>query len=363
MSEGTTKPKADGKSKDSSSISRFFLPAKRKRPVVAEEEAPNKPQDNNNVIDLLEDSESDTEEQVQFSKDSKSIGGVTQASPEFKDLAPEKDTQEVKEGHNAVLDVTTTTTTTGPAQAVSPADSEKGGQGVLPVDASPTESVEESKDVEEDPPEANPFAKFSFGGSSTSSTPVSFASWTNPKVTTKPSANATTTKQTTKAPKAKKSEYIRMKDIAQDEQERIVKKWHSLVDPEASLEDRRFQVLVAARIHARCQEGQVRKAMKELMTYFRENSAVGVLSVESMAAIEDPEVMVPCIRNLQYHNAKAKHLVKAAQEIKSQFRGKVPEDEFSLKQISGIGPVFADLLAFVNTKARHEEVAQREQQN
>ena len=102
--------------------------------------------------------------------------------------------------------------------------------------------------------------------------------------------------------------------------------------------------------------------MKLLVEFFRDHNGGGALSVESMAAVDDPDVMVPSIRNLQYHNTKAKHLVKAAQEIKSQFRGQVPEDEHSLKQITGIGPVLADLLAFVNTKERHHQAQQELQQ-
>ena len=163
--------------------------------------------------------------------------------------------------------------------------------------------------------------------------------------------------------------FVRMKDLSPEEQAKIVRKWHDMVvDKTASLHDRRFQVLVAARLHARCQEGQVRKAMKELHAHFAaaagadantidsqsSSASSSPLSVQSMAKA-DPEDFVKAITNLQYHNTKAKQLVLAAKEIKVRHGGKVPETEHSLKQISGIGPVFADLLAFVNTEAKHKE--------
>ena len=174
-------------------------------------------------------------------------------------------------------------------------------------------------------------------------------------------------------------DFVRMKDISPQEQAKIVRKWHDMVvDKTASLHDRRFQVFVAARLHARCQEGQVRKAMKALHAHFAAAAAAAAaadtanirsenkghqdsqsslsspLSVQSLAKA-DPESFVKAITNLQYHNTKAKQLVLAAKEIKIRHGGKVPEREHSLKQITGIGPVFADLLAFVNTEAKHKE--------
>jgi hypothetical protein len=45
--------------------------------------------------------------------------------------------------------------------------------------------------------------------------------------------------------------------------------------------------------------------------------------------------------------------VKDANKMKSQFAGMVPEDEHSLRQVTGVGKVFAGLLAFVNTRSAH----------
>ena len=154
--------------------------------------------------------------------------------------------------------------------------------------------------------------------------------------------------------KQQQKPWVKMKDYSVVEQERILQKWHSLVDPSAPLEDKRFQMLVAARLHARCQDKAVRKAMQELRNFF-ETTKASTLTVQTMAKIS-PDDFVPAIQNLQYYNTKAKHLVLAANEIQCRFDGLVPETEHSLKQITGIGPVMADLLAFINTRLRHEQV-------
>ena len=143
-----------------------------------------------------------------------------------------------------------------------------------------------------------------------------------------------------------KKEWIRVKDLPLAEQERITAKWHSFVIDGSSIEESRFQILVAARLHARCQEGPVRQAMAALRQQLLS------LSVPTMAQV-DPQTLHSVLSNLQYFRTKASHLVKAAQEIESQFAGQVPEQDSQLRQLTGIGPVFADLLAFVNTRAVH----------
>lgn len=146
----------------------------------------------------------------------------------------------------------------------------------------------------------------------------------------------------------KEYEWVKLKDLPAEEQQRVTKKWQSMADPEASLEVRRFQVLVAARLHARCREPSVRKAMASL------REALVELSVDEIAEA-DPEGLAQLITNLQFYNAKAKQIVKAAQEIKSRFGGVVPEDDHSLLQITGVGKIFADLLAFVNARSAYIE--------
>jgi adenine-specific DNA glycosylase len=47
-------------------------------------------------------------------------------------------------------------------------------------------------------------------------------------------------------------------------------------------------------------------------------------------------------------------MVQSAKEIQTRFGGEVPEDESALKDITGIGPVFANILATINTRAVHK---------
>jgi endonuclease III len=162
--------------------------------------------------------------------------------------------------------------------------------------------------------------------------------------------------------KKKTCEFIPMRSISKEEQDTITRKWHSMADPTAPLEVRRFQVLVAARLHARCQEPSVRKAMTVLREAFlpsqtttntTSEDGAGVLNVSTVARA-DPHVLALHLTNLQYYNIKAQHIVKAAQEIETEFQGVVPEDETSLLRLTGVGKVFADLLAFVNTREIHQ---------
>lgn len=210
----------------------------------------------------------------------------------------------------------------------------------------------------------NPFAKFAYAAAPTNDAPVvarstskdqnKQKSWkifsslsSKPKSTLNKKQPALKSSSTDSAPK--KDGFVRMKNLSKEEQERITRKWHSLADPTAPLEVRRYQVLLAARLHARCQEPTVRKAMEALQEAMPEG-----VTIQTMAAV-DPEVLATHISNLQFYNVKAQQVVKAAQEIQTRFGGKVPEDEWSLSQITGIGKCFADLLAFVNTREKHNE--------
>lgn len=143
------------------------------------------------------------------------------------------------------------------------------------------------------------------------------------------------------------TEFVKICDLDDKEQAAIVKKWHSMGDRNVSMEDNRFQILIAARLHARCKEATVRTAMQQLRQAFQ-----GELTVERMAQAS-PDDFSASIANLQYYPTKAKQLVQAANEIRTRYGGHVPEEEHELKKLSGIGPVLADVLAFVNTRAMH----------
>jgi endonuclease III len=227
-------------------------------------------------------------------------------------------------------------------------------RGELPP---PTEPQASSQQI------GNPFAQFAYKVSAEPSRPArSKFSWNlstnNNGAENVSAAQATNNSKllqltSTVAEKKKKNcEFFPMKSIPEEEQDRIIRKWHSLADPSAPLEVRRYQVLLAARLHARCQEPAVRKAMDVLRDTFPD------LAASTLAKI-DPEILAQRITNLQYYNVKAKQIVKAAQEIEINYNGIVPEDETSLLKITGIGKVFADLLAVVNTRAAHGKITTR----
>ena len=201
---------------------------------------------------------------------------------------------------------------------------------------------------------SNPFAMFacaaptSSGAARPADRSTSKATWnvhSNTAGKRKPEA---VRKPASKSTRKSKEGYIKMNDMSKEEQDRITKKWHSLADPSAPLEVRRYQVLLATRLHARCQEPSVRKAMERLR-----ESVPGGLTAEKVAAM-DPDVLASHISNLQFYNVKAQQSVKAAQEILTLFDGKVPENELALTQITGVGKCFADLLSFVNTRNQHK---------
>ena len=164
----------------------------------------------------------------------------------------------------------------------------------------------------------------------------------------------------------KKPEWVRMKDHSTSEQQRITEKWLSLsfdkrtnpdgttTDTAYSLQDRRFQVLVAARIHARCQETSVRQAMNRL------NQTMPI-TVAHFSTCEQQDIE-EAIKNLQFYSTKANQLQTAARQIRDLHNSIVPEGKDQLKSIMGIGPMLADLLAFVNTRNRHTAREQQQQQ-
>ena len=211
----------------------------------------------------------------------------------------------------------------------------------------------------------NPFAQFAFTPSSTTIIPTTTIPVMNrrglfvktKRTTTKDKETTKTTTTTACANKKKKNnnknktktkkEWVPMSALSLEERQRIRQKWHSMADASAPLEDRRFQVLVAARLHARCQDPVVRKSMENL------GQAMTVNATE-MASV-DPDVLASLLTSLQYYNTKAQHLVKAAREIVTNFGGLVPEDENDLLTLTGIGPVMADLLANINTRDAHEK--------
>lgn len=220
-----------------------------------------------------------------------------------------------------------------------PAASQEDEQGPISLPEIATNEVESLSENEAAP--ANPFARFALSSSSSSpSKQTDLTRWIRQSPTKKKKPSTF---------QASGTEWIKMQDLSPEEQEKIVRKWHGMTGSNAGVEDARFQVLVAARLHAQCREAAVRNAMHQLRLHFNND-----LTVERVASAA-PESFVKAITNLQYHNTKARHLVMAANEIKTQFGGTVPEQEAQLRKITGVGPVIADLLSFVNTRRIHEK--------
>ena len=206
----------------------------------------------------------------------------------------------------------------------------------------------------------NPFAQFAFTGCASIPAPPparnsNVLSAKRPVPSTSERSNSSNLvskpakKQKQKQKKDCPKEFIRMKDHSVEEQERIRQKWLRLAtedDTDTTTEDRRFQMLLAARLHARVQEPNVIKALDKLRQRYRP------LSVQTLQRAS-PDDVAACISNVPYYNTKAKDICIAAHEIQTRFGGIVPEDEHSLLQIRGIGPVFADVLAFCNTPQVH----------
>jgi hypothetical protein len=190
----------------------------------------------------------------------------------------------------------------------------------------------------------NVFAKFAFAGATTESRPKLDSTLNSFRAVGSKSYAI----NVPKSPKVRcKKDWIPMNFVSPSQRSEIVQKWHSMASSEALLEDRRFEVLIAARLHARCQEGTTRKAMTQL------RERLGAILTVATVARSEPEDFVDTLSCLQYYSTKAKHIVKAAREIVSQFNGEVPERKDHLLTLTGIGPVFADLLAVVNTRSMH----------
>jgi hypothetical protein len=161
-----------------------------------------------------------------------------------------------------------------------------------------------------------------------------------------------------KSATSKSKSFIPMTEMSEAEQQKEIEKWHTLVslfqqttladeDEETRMERRRFHLLVATLLHARCQEPCVRKAISQL------HMALGAITVSSLAQCT-VETIQPHITNLQYHNTKAKYIIAASCYLVEHCpQGRVPRDVASLLKVPGIGPLFADLHAFVNTQSLH----------
>jgi endonuclease III len=229
---------------------------------------------------------------------------------------------------------------------------------------------------------SNPFAAFAFKAEETSSISIKSKSWPSKKRTLESTSKTSssmalkskkeikiksTTQSIRKQDKIKSSwsiaalhaESTKSKNLNEEQyRQELITKWHSFSDENAPLEERRFQVLIAARIHARCQEKVVSQAMQRLREYFAQKETADDGQHNSMQSLSpqylaqcDPETdIAPLLSSVLFGNVKAQHIVLAAQDVLSKFRGQVPESMVSLKDITGIGPKLAAILNIVNRR-------------
>lgn len=183
---------------------------------------------------------------------------------------------------------------------------------------------------------ANPFAEYVFDASSSTSAASSRRSAKRPEIGIK------------QQPRKQQHDDAQ---VAVD-MKQLIAKWHAFADPNAPVEQQRFQLLVAARLHARCQEKVVLKTMDRLRSYFNESFPHG-LTVHTLAGSDPESDIAPLLSSILFGNVKAVQIVQAAKDVISKFGGNVPESECSLKDITGIGPKLAEVLAVVNRRSTY----------
>lgn len=306
----------------------------------------------------------------------------------------------------------TTTTITDDTQDVSiKSNNDSNADDNMVADNTKQPSSQDERKVDNTTKNDNPFASFAFT-SGEASVPSSSVTWQSKKKlsshTNSKSSSHNNKQQHTKrkndnngisssvvTKKAKQlpphsffnkstgssEDIIRCKDKKYERQE-LISKWHKFADPNTPIEQQRFQVLVAARLHARCQEPVVLKAMDKLRKYFIEkdearadNNEVQAtsqssavistkadattasrsqqtsgqgLTVHSLANADPETEIAPLLKSVLFGNVKSKHIVQASKDVLQKFGGRVPESIVGLKSIMGIGPELAGVLNIVN---------------
>lgn len=99
-----------------------------------------------------------------------------------------------------------------------------------------------------------------------------------------------------------------------------------------------FQLLIAVILSAQCTDKRVNKITPRLFQDFP--------TPEAMAA-STPDVVYEYIRSVSYPNNKAKHLVKMAQMLVSDFHSQVPDSLEDLMKLPGVGRKTANVIQSV----------------
>lgn len=99
-----------------------------------------------------------------------------------------------------------------------------------------------------------------------------------------------------------------------------------------------FQLLVATLLSAQCTDKRVNIVTPELFRRYPD--------ARSMAQADEEDIY-EYIRSVSYPNAKAKHLVRMANELCENFNGEVPATMEGLTSLSGVGRKTANVLLAV----------------
>jgi len=169
-------------------------------------------------------------------------------------------------------------------------------------------------------------------------------------------ANKRDTKKSKKRSKSTGEEDISWDERDDEYKRRCIAKWHSFADSSASLEVQRFQIFVAARLHAQAQVPVVVEAMKSISEHFAETIPPAAFTAETMSNM-DALVLASWIPSVHFGTSKAKQIVQASQQLVEQFNGQIPESESELQRLTGIGPSLAAILSRVNARATFGELA------
>ena len=206
-------------------------------------------------------------------------------------------------------------------------------------------AIQSSNDVSG---KVNPFASFAFEAApaeqlntNASTKCIQSSNRTIDHVNKKPKLSWTNKKKEPMMPQCETHEEVT---------EECISKWHSFARATDSLEVQRFHVLIAARLHARCHEATVRKAMSKLHNHFESRDG---LNARALSEANNEEI-APLLSSVLFGNTKAKQIVLAAQDI-VKMGGEVPETKDKLQKIAGIGPTLASILSRVNTRASYRQ--------
>ena len=99
-----------------------------------------------------------------------------------------------------------------------------------------------------------------------------------------------------------------------------------------------FQLLIAVILSAQCTDKRVNMITPTLFSAFPTVASLAVVS---------PDEVYEHIKSVSYPNNKAKHLVRMAQKLLSEFNGDVPSEVDELLKLPGVGRKTANVIASV----------------